>query len=1720
MKKLISCLLISLYLLTSFGQKKTKNAPYSYNSNQPKVLTSNPSYNSWINFSSNQALSDQQYYKIQITKEGIYHINYSDLSAANIPVNAIPSNKYQIFHNGKEQPLYIPNPANTNSPLSPGSYIEFFGQGNDGQLDSALYVDDNTSTPNVIAQPNIRYSLFTDTAIYFLTWIPNLKSDTGSRMLIQNNIDFSIHTPIPYFQREIFKQYTDDYNYGTADIYDSFDPDYTTGEGFCSARFFAGNSLAFNFSVPNLYTGFNSPNSIISTAVAGRSKFPTTNPNQRTRVLFNSQTLIDTMYNGYTLFHWNFSIPNSNITSNNTIDVNSVNLGQNGNDQSNSVFYYSFLYPHTLDFTGEGNPSAYKIFLSNTTDTVFYLKFTKFDTTNTVVLYDITNGRRASLINTSTALNGLVPRDNGNKTCFISSINNIQNILGIKPVSLSNNAQFINYNYLATNQKTDSAFIIITHNSLMASTMDYANYRKTMGHHPVVIDIDELYNQFAWGIQKHPLSIRNFAAFALANWKSPQNLFLIGKAIFPIYARTDATMFAKTLVPSFGYPPCDNLFTSRLINYSIYDPAIPTGRLSAQTPTDVENYKTKVDQYEHNIVADWMKQVLHFGGGNPGTQANDIMYFLNDYKDTIVGPSFGGHVTTYSKSSNQIIQINQSDSLQNQINQGVSIMTFFGHASGPTAFDISTNDPSTFNNAPYYHFIIGNSCSVGDMYQPVANYSERCVMDVNTNGQIAGAIAFLASVTLGIEYNMFIYTDRLYQEISSINYGNSIGKCIKATIDSTFAIYGSDIGMKEVCLEMTLHGDPSIVINSPKLPDLVMNPQNVYFSPFPVTSDMTNFNMSVICTNIGKAINNDTFNIQVKRTYPTGIDSIYNISVPSCYYKDTFTFSLPVDQFNGVGLNTFSVFLDSKYHINESNETNNSTRVTLFVQSADINPVYPTNYAIVPRKDSLILKACTSNPFSPSRTYDFQIDTTDAYNSPMKRTYQITQSGGVVSWANPYPYLKDSTVYYWRVSPHAIVDSLFKWREFSFEYIPGKTGWSQAHIFQFKNDYDTTVVYNKSQRKWDFATNVSSIQCTDILTPINNIPGYTLNNTGGDYGACGRTGFFLVVLDSTSLEPWTNADHNLSAVNLYNPPSQFGPCARNGRPENWFIFDSNDPSSMVEFSNALNTIPNGDYFAIMSMQELVYHSLPLNLKLQIYNLGGIHITTVQTGQVYMLFNQKGHPIDSAKEAMSSHPGDTNPVYLNATLYGKWFNGTINSTIIGPASRWTSLHWQEHSVEPSFISKDSVFLRILGIDSTGKLAAVLRNHIPVYTTDTSLSWINASQYPFLQLQVYLEDSLLRSPPQMNRWQIYYDGVPDVALNPSKGWSFYKDPLNGGDTLKFSSCIENISNYPMPDSLHVNFYVYDQNRIRHNLPSQTKKKLAVGDTTMASVWYDSTQTFAGLNSLWIEANPLNKPVEQYHFNNLGEIDFKVNKDVTNPILDVTFDGVHILNNDIVSSKPQILIKLKDENKYLALNDTSLFQVNMIDPSGHRTHLFFENNSSVPLDHSKMGWTPAQMPDNSFKIVYNPLLQDGTYTLDVQAIDRSHNYSGANDYRISFEVISHESISEVMNYPNPFSTSTRFVFTLTGSDIPTYFKIQIMTVTGHVVREIMLDQLGPIHIGRNITQYAWNGKDEYGDQLANGVYFYRIVTRLNGQMIDPLATGADQCISHGMGKMYLMR
>ncbi|KXK41573.1 MAG: hypothetical protein UZ11_BCD004001854 [Bacteroidetes bacterium OLB11] len=218
---------------------------------------------------------------------------------------------------------------------------------------------------------------------------------------------------------------------------------------------------------------------------------------------------------------------------------------------------------------------------------------------------------------------------------------------------------------------------------------------------------------------------------------------------------------------------------------------------------------------------------------------------------------------------------------------------------------------------------------------------------------------------------------------------------------------------------------------------------------------------------------------------------------------------------------------------------------------------------------------------------------------------------------------------------------------------------------------------------------------------------------------------------------------------------------------------------------------------------------------------------------------------------------------------------------------------------------------------------------------------------------------------------------------------------------------------------------------------------------------------------------------------------------------------------------LITLKDDNKYLALDDTSLVSVFLKYPGEA-----FTIEHQIPFDGNVLKFIPPTNlndgKNNKAKIEFNPnFTEDGDdYVLTVRAKDKSGNSAGKNSYKVQFEVVNKPSITNLINYPNPFTTSTQFIFTITGSQIPSNLKIQILTPTGRVVREITKAELGNLHIGRNITEFKWRGDDQYGKLLGNGVYLYRFISNLNGQKMEHRDSGADQWIEKGFGKLYIMR
>jgi hypothetical protein len=82
--------------------------------------------------------------------------------------------------------------------------------------------------------------------------------------------------------------------------------------------------------------------------------------------------------------------------------------------------------------------------------------------------------------------------------------------------------------------------------------------------------------------------------------------------------------------------------------------------------------------------------------------------------------------------------------------------------------------------------------------------------------------------------------------------------------------------------------------------------------------------------------------------------------------------------------------------------------------------------------------------------------------------------------------------------------------------------------------------------------------------------------------------------------------------------------------------------------------------------------------------------------------------------------------------------------------------------------------------------------------------------------------------------------------------------------------------------------------------------------------------------------------------------------------------------------------------------------------------------------------------------------------------------------------------------------------------------MTVSGRVLREVTETEFGPLLTGTHISSFCWDGRDQFGDPLAAGVYLYRVIARHADGSPFPLLPDdrADGMFKHGIGKIVLTR
>jgi flagellar hook assembly protein FlgD len=134
----------------------------------------------------------------------------------------------------------------------------------------------------------------------------------------------------------------------------------------------------------------------------------------------------------------------------------------------------------------------------------------------------------------------------------------------------------------------------------------------------------------------------------------------------------------------------------------------------------------------------------------------------------------------------------------------------------------------------------------------------------------------------------------------------------------------------------------------------------------------------------------------------------------------------------------------------------------------------------------------------------------------------------------------------------------------------------------------------------------------------------------------------------------------------------------------------------------------------------------------------------------------------------------------------------------------------------------------------------------------------------------------------------------------------------------------------------------------------------------------------------------------------------------------------------------------------------------------------------------------------VTYRPRLQKGDHTLSVQVKDAAGNFSDTTARVVNFKVETEAGLINVFNYPNPFPHDTYFTFSLVGSKLPVQLHIKIYSLAGRLIQDIVVTQ-GDVRLGFN--RIPWNGRDPQGDEVANGVYFYKISFQVDNKGVETI-------------------
>jgi len=742
-------------------------------------------------------LNEQTWVRLEISKEGVYKVDNSMLSALNVSISKDDISSIRVFGIDGEGLSELVNPEQFNEMNEQEIIVNANG---DGSLKEIIFYGSSVRGFKNDDGDLIRYiNPYSKTANYLLTW-GGIDGKRASSSEFSGTIE---NTPKTYSHKYFFEE----------EVYSPFP--------FGAGRQYIGNivnNVTYSTDLHNLY-----PGGVVRYffSLAHQSIF-TSYFNIRENGNLIKDGINIAQISTYTPTRRKFqdiSINSSQIASDGKSRINIEYVNEKSVSSYGYLDYFEIHYDRYFRAIGDEISFFSDSELEGNTE----FNISGFGGSNKY-LFDVSEANKPKLLeNYSTSGDGVAIRTELSfgvtKKFFASSKLRVPSLFSLK------------FNDLRS-EDIRGDIILITHKSLLNSAEKYKEYRESKGEFGVqIVTTDDIYNNFSCGTQD-PVAIRDFIAYAVNNWEVQPRYVLLWGDGHSDYKGINYS--AINYVPPYEFDDNDtsydedsNFASDDFYTYVLNDDKrmdIAIGRVTVDSPSSSELFLEKLKFYEDSSSADsWRTKItlvaddawVKTDNGNPTRDGSSHVVASEYLANNIINKDMAltkiylpEYKTVITSEGRRKPDLNQ-DLASNVKSEGALLLNWLGHGNPSVWAHESVFSKETsvkeYTNYDKLFFLTAATCDFSRFDQSTG----RTGADELLLSERGGAIGVFAATRIVYASQNEEINDRFYTNLFTRDFENkylTVGEALKNVKQQLF---------EENDQKYFILGDPSMRINIP-----------------------------------------------------------------------------------------------------------------------------------------------------------------------------------------------------------------------------------------------------------------------------------------------------------------------------------------------------------------------------------------------------------------------------------------------------------------------------------------------------------------------------------------------------------------------------------------------------------------------------------------------------------------------------------------------------------------------------------------------------------------------------------------------------------------------------------------------------------------------------------------------------------------------------------------